>query len=73
MFGGEGNQTVKSGVFNQIEACDTARNACTSMGKIRILRHGTCAIGFERRRIYLRGGGVPQGGALVADFDVFAP
>lgn len=70
VFGGEGDQAVKSGVFDEVELYDTARDKWTSAGTMRIPRHGTYAVGVGKR-IYVPGGGVMQSGAPVADFDMF--
>ena len=72
VFGGEGNAAVKSGVFDEVEAYDTQRDSWESVGKMRLPRHGTYAVGVGNR-VYIPGGGVMQGGAPVVDFDVFTP
>ena len=72
VFGGEGNRALESGVFDQVETYDTTKDKWTSVGKMRIPRHGTYAVGVDRK-IYVPGGGVMQSGAPVADFDVFEP
>jgi N-acetylneuraminic acid mutarotase len=71
-FGGEGDGSRKSGVFEQVEAYDTERDRWESVGTMRVPRHGTYAVGVEGR-VYIPGGGILQGGWPVADFDVFVP
>ncbi|KAF9691645.1 hypothetical protein EKO04_010252 [Ascochyta lentis] len=70
IFGGEGNQATESGVFDQVEAYDTVRDRWESVGKMRVPRHGTYAVGVGKN-VYVPGGGVMQSGAPVAYFDVF--
>lgn len=72
VLGGEGNPNVESGVFDEIEAYDTLRDCWEDVGRMRIPRHGTYAVGLGKR-IYVPGGGIMQSGAPVADFDVFEP
>lgn len=69
-FGGEGNTAIESGVFDEIEAYDTKADRWESVGTMKIPRHGTYAVSVGKR-VYIPGGGVLQGGAAVADFDVF--
>ncbi|CAO2653374.1 Nn.00g027850.m01.CDS01 [Neocucurbitaria sp. VM-36] len=71
-FGGEGNTAVASGVFDQVEVYNTRRDTWESIGKMRLPRHGTYAVGVGKR-VCIPGGGVLQGGAPVVDFDVFTP
>jgi N-acetylneuraminic acid mutarotase len=71
-FGGEGDTSVESGVFDEVEAYDTVKNSWASVGKMRIPRHGTYAVGIGRK-VYIPGGGIMQGGGPVTDFDVFVP
>jgi hypothetical protein len=42
------------------------------VGKMRLPRHGTYAVGVGEG-VYVPGGGVQQSGGPVADFDVFLP
>jgi N-acetylneuraminic acid mutarotase len=70
-FGGEGDKSVESGVFDEVEAYDTERDAWESVGTMKIARHGTSAVGV-RGKVYIPGGGILQGGGPVADFDAFS-
>ncbi|KAJ4338371.1 hypothetical protein N0V95_008069 [Ascochyta clinopodiicola] len=70
VFGGEGDKSTKTGVFDQVEVYDTVKDRWESVGKMRIPRHGTYAVGVGKR-VYVPGGGVMQSGAPVAEFDVF--
>jgi hypothetical protein len=72
VMGGEGNKTAASGVFNQVEAYDTVNDTWEDLGKMRLPRHGTYAVGVGEG-VYVPGGGVQQSGGPVADFDVFLP
>jgi N-acetylneuraminic acid mutarotase len=69
-FGGEGDKSVESGVFDEVEAYDAARDRWESVGTMKIPRHGTYAVGVGRK-IYIPGGGIMQSGGPVADFDAF--
>jgi len=69
-FGGEGDTSVASGVFGEIEAYDTAKDSWESFGTMKLPRHGTYGVGVGKK-IYIPGGGIEQSGAPVADFDVF--
>lgn len=71
-FGGEGNQEVGSGVFNNTEAYNTVTDSWEQLTPMRIPRHGTYAVGVGNS-VYIPGGGVLQGGGPVADFDTFTP
>ncbi|KZM21252.1 uncharacterized protein EKO05_0011512 [Ascochyta rabiei] len=70
LFGGEGDKSTESGVFDQVEVYDTVKDKWESVGKMRIPRHGAYAVGVGNR-VYVPGGGVMQSGKPVADFDVF--
>jgi N-acetylneuraminic acid mutarotase len=69
-FGGEGDKSVESGVFDEVEAYDVARDTWESAGTMKIPRHGTYAVGAHGK-IYIPGGGIMQSGGPVADFDAF--
>jgi N-acetylneuraminic acid mutarotase len=71
-FGGEGDTSVASGVFDEVEAYDTAKDIWESVGVMKIPRHGTYAVGVGGK-VYIPGGGIQQGGGAVADFDIFVP
>lgn len=71
-FGGEGDTSVESGVFDEVEAYDTVSDSWESVGTMNIPRHGTYAVGVAGK-VYIPGGGIVQGGGPVADFDVFVP
>jgi N-acetylneuraminic acid mutarotase len=71
-FGGEGDNSVDSGVFNEVEAYDTVADKWETAGTMEIPRHGTYAVGIEGK-VYIPGGGTVQGGGPVANFDVFVP
>jgi N-acetylneuraminic acid mutarotase len=70
-FGGEGDKSVESGVFDEVEAYDTERDTWESVGTMKIPRHGTSAVGV-RGKVYIPGGGILQGGGPVADLDAFS-
>jgi N-acetylneuraminic acid mutarotase len=72
VFGGEGDTSVESGVFDEVEAYDAGKDTWESVGKMPMPRHGTYAVGVGKK-VYIPGGGVLQGGAPIADFDVFEP
>ncbi|KAF2847316.1 galactose oxidase [Plenodomus tracheiphilus IPT5] len=71
-FGGEGNPAAENKVFDEVEVYDTVANRWESVGTMVVPRHGTYAVGVGRG-VYIPGGGVVQGGAPVADFNVFIP
>jgi N-acetylneuraminic acid mutarotase len=71
-FGGEGDESVESGVFNEVEAYDVVTDSWSSAGTMRVPRHGTYAVSVGDR-IYIPGGGILEGGDPVSDFDVFVP
>ncbi|KAH7408761.1 hypothetical protein DE146DRAFT_388191 [Phaeosphaeria sp. MPI-PUGE-AT-0046c] len=71
-FGGEGDTSVESGVFDEIEAYDTVNDSWESVGTMNIPRHGTYAVGVEGK-VYIPGGAIVQGGGPVTHFDVFVP
>jgi N-acetylneuraminic acid mutarotase len=71
-FGGEGDQSVESGVFNEVEAYDVVTDTWESAGTMKVPRHGTYAVSVGGR-IYIPGGGILEGGDPVSDFDVFVP
>jgi hypothetical protein len=55
-----------------VEAYYTVEDMWQSVGKLRVPRHGTYAVGVGKR-VYIPGGGVTQSGGPVAEFDVFLP
>lgn len=69
-FGGEGNQQVESGVFNETEAFDTISDSWEKLAPMKLPRHGTSAVGVGRS-VYIPGGGIFIGPGPVADFDTF--
>jgi N-acetylneuraminic acid mutarotase len=69
-FGGEGDKSVETGVFDEVEAYDTVKDTWESVGTMKIPRHGTYAVGVKGK-VYIPGGGIMQGGGPVADFDAF--
>lgn len=71
-FGGEGDTSVESGVFDEVEAYDAETDSWESVGVMAIPRHGTYAAGAEGK-VYIPGGGIVQSGGPVSDFDVFVP
>jgi N-acetylneuraminic acid mutarotase len=71
-FGGEGDESVESGVFNEVEAYDVVTDSWESAGTMKVPRHGTYAASVDGR-IYIPGGGILEGGEPVSDFDVFVP
>lgn len=71
-FGGEGNEALSSGVFNETEVFDTTTETWTSLAPMRLPRHGTSAVAVDER-IYVPGGGVVQGAAPVNVTDVYIP
>ncbi|KAF2270422.1 galactose oxidase [Lojkania enalia] len=70
-FGGEGNQEVESGVFNEPEVYDTVNDSWRRLEPMAFPRHGTYAVGVGSR-VYIPGGGFRIGGAPVAHFDAFS-
>jgi N-acetylneuraminic acid mutarotase len=71
-FGGEGDTSVASGVFDEVEAYDTVKDRWESVGMMKIPRHGTYAVSVDGK-VYIPGGGIQQGGGPVSDFDIFVP
>lgn len=71
-FGGEGNREVESGVFNETEVYDTAKDKWARLGPMEIPRHGSFAVGVGKS-VYIPGGGVRLGGAPVVNFNAFTP
>lgn len=69
-FGGEGNQEVSNGVFNETEVFDAATETWESLAPMRLPRHGTAAVGVGDR-VYLPGGGTVQGATPVNVLDAF--
>ncbi|KAL5323888.1 hypothetical protein ACEPPN_008430 [Leptodophora sp. 'Broadleaf-Isolate-01'] len=70
-FGGEGDFSNPSGVFNETEAYDPCTDKWTKLGPMAFPRHGTCAVAIGRK-IYIAGGGNLKGGAPVDTFDYFS-
>lgn len=71
-FGGEGNQAVSTGVFNETEVFDAATETWTRLAPMRLARHGTSAVGVGGR-VYVPGGGTIQGATPVDVLDVYIP
>lgn len=71
-FGGEGNQAVITGVYNETEVFDTAAETWTRLSPMRLPRHGTAAVAVEGR-VYVPGGGIVQGATPVNVTDVYIP
>jgi N-acetylneuraminic acid mutarotase len=60
VMGGEGNDAVSSGVFQQVEAYDPATNTWSSLPPMKTPRHGTGAATVNDV-VYVPGGGITQG------------
>lgn len=71
-FGGEGNQEVEGGVFNETEVFDTVTETWASLLPMAVPRHGTSAVAVGEK-IYVPGGGIVQGATPVNYTDVFVP
>ncbi|KAF2278161.1 galactose oxidase [Westerdykella ornata] len=71
-FGGEGNQQLESGVFNETEVYDAVRDSWEKLVPMRVPRHGSYAVGVGKD-VYVPGGGLLFGGAPTAYFDKFTP
>lgn len=71
-FGGEGNQAVSTGVFNETEVFDAATETWTRLAPMRLARHGTEAVAVDGR-VYVPGGGTVQGATPVDVLDVYIP
>ncbi|KAK3997038.1 galactose oxidase [Cladorrhinum sp. PSN332] len=72
-FGGEGNQSKESGVFDEVEVYDTVKDRWEKVkGGMKVPRHGTSAVGVGGG-VYIPGGGTVQGGAPDVAFDMFWP
>lgn len=71
-FGGEGNQAVSTGVFNETEVFDAATETWTKLSPMRLARHGTSAVAVDGR-VYVPGGGTVQGATPVDVLDVYIP
>lgn len=71
-FGGEGNQVLSSGVYNETEVFDTTTETWSSLAPMRLPRHGTSAVAVDGR-VYVPGGGVVQGATPVNVTDVYIP
>ncbi|KAK4165119.1 hypothetical protein QBC43DRAFT_316804 [Cladorrhinum sp. PSN259] len=72
-FGGEGDTSKESGVFDEVEVYDTARDKWEKVKSgMKVPRHGTSAVGVGGG-LYIPGGGTVQGGSPVNVFDVFLP
>ncbi|KAJ4412453.1 hypothetical protein N0V82_008808 [Gnomoniopsis sp. IMI 355080] len=71
-FGGEGNEAVSTGVFNETEVFDAATETWTKLLPMRLARHGTAAVGVGDR-VYVPGGGTVQGATPVDVLDVYIP
>ncbi|ORY00239.1 kelch repeat-containing protein [Clohesyomyces aquaticus] len=71
-FGGEGNQNLESGVFNETEVYDPIKDSWERLGSMEVPRHGTSAVAVGDA-VYIPGGGIRAGGGPVSTFDVFRP
>ncbi|KAL2375142.1 kelch repeat-containing protein [Blastomyces gilchristii SLH14081] len=79
-FGGEGNEEVASGVFNQTEVFDVEKRVWERLGPMAEPRHGISAVGVEGNChghgggvIYIPGGSVEEGARSTSYFDAFYP
>lgn len=63
-FGGEGNPTGETGVFNETEVYDVATQEWTKLKPMAMPRHGTSGVAVGRK-IYIPGGGRQQDGKPV--------
>jgi N-acetylneuraminic acid mutarotase len=70
-FGGEGNATVSSGVFPNIDVYDPATDTWGSAPPMLIPRHGYGAATLDNK-IYLAGGATRQGAGATTDVSVFS-
>lgn len=71
-FGGEGNQAVSTGVFNETEVLDTETGTWRELVPMEVPRHGTSAAAVGGR-IYIPGGGIIQGATPVNIVDAYVP
>lgn len=69
-FGGEGNEDVFTGVFNETEVFDAATETWTKLASMRLPRHGTSAVAVGDR-VYVPGGGTVQGATPVDVLDAY--
>ncbi|PGH06987.1 hypothetical protein GX51_02026 [Blastomyces parvus] len=79
-FGGEGNEEVASGVFNQTEVFDVERRVWERLGPMAEPRHGMSAVGVQGNChgdgggvIYIPGGSLEEGAHATSYFDAFYP
>ncbi|OJD19477.1 hypothetical protein AJ78_00545 [Emergomyces pasteurianus Ep9510] len=80
-FGGEGNEEVESGVFNQTEVFDVERGVWEKLGAMVVPLHGTSAVGVKGKSrgdgdggvIYIPGGSVAEGERATNYFHSFYP
>ncbi|KAK4184519.1 hypothetical protein QBC35DRAFT_505780 [Podospora australis] len=72
-FGGEGNPDLKyNGVFEEVEAYDTAADTWRRLSPMGIPRHGSSAVSVGGK-VYIPGGGTASGMPCTDKFDVFTP
>lgn len=64
IFGGEGNKSSASGIFNQAEVFDASTESWKELQPMSVPRHGTQATAAGNR-IYIPGGGLQQDGKPV--------
>lgn len=71
-FGGEGDGSVPTGVFNNTESYDPATDSWTELTPMALPRHGTAAVQIGGK-IYIAGGGDQEGGFPTDDLQIFTP